>query len=311
MHNTKIFMPPPLSTTSDGDLLSQKKKKNASRNLHAMSLCKIRRNTYFIIASCAFNDRKTNISIPLMFRNVMDQKFRDLFSLGDIIHICGSPGSGKTQLVLQLCVCVQIPKFLHGLGSEAIFIDTDSGFSIAKISEIAEAVVDECKNLGQCHDKRENVNEFTVETILKKIHYLQISSYHELLAAVHSLHSFLTKHLMVKLIVIDSLVFPFIGMSNTLERTRLVLTVINKLHHLAGMFNLVVVITNHMVTKVTKQTSYILPSMGESVSHSIPQTLWLHKVGNHFYATVLKSNKLPNSEIMLEVPRRGQQIWEK
>ena len=43
----------------------------------------------------------------------------------EMIEFCGIPGIGKTQLGMQLAVDVQIPVAFMGLGSEAIYIDTE------------------------------------------------------------------------------------------------------------------------------------------------------------------------------------------
>lgn len=83
--------------------------------------------------------------------------------IGAITELVGQPGAGKTQFwyfgqfkakkslsniliilfsfiqiawqtrSLQLCVNVQIPKNLRGLGGAAVFIDTNRGFSLDRI----------------------------------------------------------------------------------------------------------------------------------------------------------------------------------
>uniref|UniRef100_A0A8D8HE25 DNA repair protein RAD51 homolog 3 n=1 Tax=Culex pipiens TaxID=7175 RepID=A0A8D8HE25_CULPI len=50
-------------------------------------------------------------------------------SVGLITEFCGPPGSGKTQMCLQLCVNANLPKELGGLGGKSLYLDTNFGFS--------------------------------------------------------------------------------------------------------------------------------------------------------------------------------------
>jgi RAD51-like protein 2 len=43
-------------------------------------------------------------------------------SPAEVTEFCGVPGVGKTQLGMQLCVNVQMPTVLGGLGAHAIYI---------------------------------------------------------------------------------------------------------------------------------------------------------------------------------------------
>ena len=61
--------------------------------------------------------------------------------MGKITEVCGAAGLGKTQLCMQLCVNVQIPETLNGLGGKAIYIDTEGSFTSNRIIEIADATI--------------------------------------------------------------------------------------------------------------------------------------------------------------------------
>ncbi|MEE6521958.1 hypothetical protein FKM82_020317 [Ascaphus truei] len=50
---------------------------------------------------------------------------------------------------------------------------------------------------------------FSLDNILSHIYYFRCHDYIELLAQVHLLPDFITQHSKVKLIVIDSIAFPF------------------------------------------------------------------------------------------------------
>lgn len=55
---------------------------------------------------------------------------------------------GKTQFVFQLCVDVQIPEVLGGLGGEAVFLDVEGTFVPKRILQIAEATLEHCQRIS-------------------------------------------------------------------------------------------------------------------------------------------------------------------
>nr|CAD7403696.1 unnamed protein product [Timema cristinae] len=55
------------------------------------------------------------------------------FPLQSLTELCGAPGSGKTQLCLQLCAAVQIPRACGGLEGQALYIDTRNGFTACRL----------------------------------------------------------------------------------------------------------------------------------------------------------------------------------
>ncbi|TFG11039.1 hypothetical protein EU534_00205, partial [Candidatus Heimdallarchaeota archaeon] len=56
--------------------------------------------------------------------------------LGETIELFGPFRSGKSQLCHQLCVTVQLPPELGGVGKKAVFIDTEGTFSPSRIKAI-------------------------------------------------------------------------------------------------------------------------------------------------------------------------------
>lgn len=49
-------------------------------------------------------------------------------------EFCGTPGIGKTQLLLQLCCTVQLPNALGGVNGNALFIDTEGMECMRRVS---------------------------------------------------------------------------------------------------------------------------------------------------------------------------------
>ncbi|MEM2418650.1 MAG: DNA repair and recombination protein RadA [Candidatus Hadarchaeales archaeon] len=66
---------------------------------------------------------------------------------GSITEFFGEYGSGKSQLVHQLCVNVQLGKEKGGLSKKAIFVDTEGTFRPERIAQMAEGVGEDPKSL--------------------------------------------------------------------------------------------------------------------------------------------------------------------
>ena len=69
----------------------------------------------------------------------LDQLLNGGVRVGSLTEVYGEAGAGKTQLCLQLCVNVQMPKSMDGLDGEAVFIDCESSFSSVRLSQMASA----------------------------------------------------------------------------------------------------------------------------------------------------------------------------
>lgn len=63
--------------------------------------------------------------------------------VGESYEFFGSFRSGKSQLCHQLCVTVQLPPELGGLGKKAIYIDTEGTFSPSRITQMAHRIKEE------------------------------------------------------------------------------------------------------------------------------------------------------------------------
>lgn len=184
-----------------------------------------------------------------------------------ITELCGCPGAGKTQMCLQLCVSVQIPKSLSGIDGEAFFIDTEGSFVPQRLVQIANGCVNECKGKSQDSD----VKDFTVDKVLKGIYYYHCKSYTELIAQVNLLHQFLEEHKKIALIVIDSIAFHFrYGFDGSYSlRARLLNGIVQTLVKAANDHKVAVVLTNQMTTKIHEDgSSNLIPALGESWGHA-------------------------------------------
>ncbi len=62
---------------------------------------------------------------------------------GDTYEFFGAFRSGKSQLCHQLCVTIQLPKEMGGLGKKAIYIDSEGTFSPSRIIQMARRLKEE------------------------------------------------------------------------------------------------------------------------------------------------------------------------
>nr|CAD7599265.1 unnamed protein product [Timema genevievae] len=107
----------------------------------------------------------------------------------------------------------------------------------------------------------------------------------------------------VKLVVVDSLTFPFLhNSSNSLSKTRLLSLAVEKLHVIANQHNVSVVLTNQLSTRVCPgMESNLIPSQGESYGQSMNQRLIVGCYHNNRHAAVLfKSVTTPSTSAMFQ-----------
>lgn len=185
---------------------------------------------------------------------------------------------------------VQVPQCFGGVEGQVIFIDTEGSFLLQRVIDVATAAVRHCSLLAEDDEQRAAMATFTVETILSNIFVVRCHDYVELLAELHLLSDFLSEHPKVRLLVIDSVAFPFRLMFDELsQRTRLLNGVGQQLITMAKNYNIAVVITNQMTTRVRDSQSQLVPALGECWGHAPTIRLLLHWKGSQRLATIFKS----------------------
>ncbi|XP_073471261.1 DNA repair protein RAD51 homolog 3 isoform X1 [Aquarana catesbeiana] len=245
----------------------------------------------------------------ITFCSALDEILGGGVPLGKITEICGPPGVGKTQLCMQLAVDVQIPECFGGNDGETVYFDTESSFRVERLVEIANACVLHCSLITQAHQEeghRLAMQRFTANNILSQIYYFSCQDYIELLAHIHTLKDFLAKHLKVKLVVIDSLAYPFRHDLEDLSlRTRLLNTLAQQLISIATHRKLAVILTNQMTTRIGPRESCLVPALGDSWAHAATSRLTLHWDGMQRYATLCKSPNQKESTVQYQITHQG------
>lgn len=127
---------------------------------------------------------------------------------------------------------------------------------------------------------------FTTETILEGTHVYRVHDEAALTATIHALPDFLQERLdadsPVRLVIVDSIAFHYrCDTSDYMARTRSLTSLAAFLSDLANKFNVAVVVTNQMTTKIGAQgESKYVPALGESWAHATTTRLLLSSA-NH------------------------------
>ncbi|XP_013165843.1 PREDICTED: DNA repair protein RAD51 homolog 3 [Papilio xuthus] len=237
--------------------------------------------------------RETSLpSIPTFSQKLDNILGTDGIPLGSLTELLGLPGTGKTQICLQLCAAVQIPKALGGLNAQALYIDTNTNFVPNRFREILSATLSKCEMLL---DGQFNVSE---EEALKNLHYVGAFGLEKFCAFMYQLPKFLTEESNIRLIVIDSIAFPFKDAITVKQRTGLLFRQMAELQRLAVQRQIAVVLTNEMSTRVGLSSGAVVGALGDAWAHRCNTRVLLSApddpAGDRL-ALLLKSNIAPEA----------------
>ena len=193
---------------------------------------------------------------------------------------------------MQLCLNVQLPKEQGGANGEAIYIDTEGSFLIKRLLEMIEPLEKEMKDINSESKK------YSKEYFLERIHVFRVHSYQEQMALISQLNAFLSLHPKVKLIVLDSVAFHF--RQNTVDlsaRSRLLNQMAQMFRKYADQYNLAILLTNQMTTKMIydedkEGQSILVPALGESWGHCCTERVVLFWQNGKRRAWLAKSPNL-------------------
>ncbi|KAG9321617.1 hypothetical protein KVV02_006721 [Mortierella alpina] len=186
--------------------------------------------------------------------------------LGKITEFCGLPGTGKTQIGMQLCINAQLPQTFGGTGGTSIYLDTEGSFVAKRVARIAEARSREFNQRAE--------TAVTAESLMQGVQYCRVHSPVELIAMIRILHDIVRAHPKTKLIVVDSIAFLFrSNFSDMQMRTKLVATLGRQLASMAREFDIAVVVMNHMTTKIESSQAQKSPRNGDHPSDQVHPAL--------------------------------------
>ncbi|CAD0204848.1 unnamed protein product [Chrysodeixis includens] len=252
--------------------------------------------------------RETSLPSVATFSQSLDNMLGTAgVQLGSITELLGLPGSGKTQLCLQLCASVQIPKDLGGLDAEALYIDTNTNFTISRFREILSA------SLLRCQSILEGPLQVTEDQALDKLHYVNAFGLEKFCAFMYTLPKFVEAHPNVRLIALDSISYPFKEGISTKQRTGLLFRLMADLQRIAVENQIAVVLTNEMSTRVGLASGAVVGSLGDAWAHrcnarvllSTPHQHTDVSEPTHRLALLLKSNVSPSAVARFQITAEG------
>ncbi|MFX1479640.1 MAG: DNA repair and recombination protein RadA [Promethearchaeota archaeon] len=212
---------------------------------------------------------------------------------GSVIEFFGEFRTGKTQIMHQLCVNVQLPKEKGGLEGRALYIDTEGTFRPERIIQMAEGL------------------DMDYQSVLKNIIFGRAyNSDHQILLIKEATNIIKEKN--VKLIVIDSLIGHFrseyIGRGTLATRQQTINAHLHDLLRLCDIYvDLAIVVTNQVQSKPDVFYGNPLQAAGGNVvAHGSTIRLYLRKgKGEQRVAKVVDAPHLPESEAVFSITENG------
>ncbi|NXC02439.1 XRCC3 protein, partial [Orthonyx spaldingii] len=183
--------------------------------------------------------------------SVLDNLLKGGIPLVGITELAGESSAGKTQICLQLCLCVQYPYQYGGLESGAVYICTEDVFP--------------SKRLQQLIDQQHKLRADVPAEIIQKIRFGN-SVFVEHAADLDSFRQCITRRLslllargMVRLVVIDSVAALFrceFSASESVLKARYLQTFGAQLHSLSTRFRTPIVCINQCSFVTTEGISF-------------------------------------------------------
>lgn len=212
---------------------------------------------------------------------------------GSVIEFFGEFRTGKTQIMHQLCVNVQMSEENGGLQGNALYIDTEGTFRPERIIQMAEG-------LDMDHKK-----------VLKNIIFGRAyNSDHQILLIKEAAN--LIKERNIKLIVVDSLIGHFrseyIGRGTLANRQQTINAHLHDLLRLCDIFpNLAVVVTNQVQSKPDVfYGNPIQAAGGNIVAHGSTIRVFLRKgKGEQRIAKIVDAPHLPEADAIFSITENG------
>lgn len=210
-----------------------------------------------------------------------------------ITELYGEYGSGKSQICHQLCVNVQLPPELGGLGGGALYIDTENTFRTERIVQMAEHL------------------DFDPEEVIRNIIFAEAyTSDHQTFLVENA--DKVVKENNIRLIIVDSLTSHFrseyLGREMLAERQQKLNKHMHKLIRLARAFNAVAVVTNQVMSKPDVFFGdAVHPVGGHIVAHTSHTRVFLRKSarGPVRIARLVSSSYLPEGEMVFKITEHG------
>ncbi|MBD3212133.1 MAG: DNA repair and recombination protein RadA [Candidatus Lokiarchaeota archaeon] len=251
-----------------------------------------RLNVGFKSAETLWEHRK-NIARVTTGSQELDNLLAGGVETGSMIEFFGEFRTGKTQIMHQLCVNVQLPKEKGGIEGAALYIDTEGTFRPERIIQMAEAL------------------DLDYNKVLKNIVFGRAyNSDHQILLAKEAIN--IIKERNIKLIVIDSLIGHFrseyIGRGTLATRQQILNQHLHDLLRLCDIYpDLAIVVTNQVQAKPDVFYGNPLQAAGGNIiAHGSTIRIYLRKgKGEQRVAKIVDAPHLPEGEAVFSITGNG------
>lgn len=251
-----------------------------------------RLNVGFKSAESLWQHRK-NIARVTTGSQELDNLLAGGVETGSMIEFFGEFRTGKTQIMHQMCVNVQLPKERGGIEGAALYIDTEGTFRPERIIQMAEAL------------------DLDYNKILKNIVFGRAyNSDHQILLTKEAIN--IIKERNIKLIVIDSLIGHFrseyIGRGTLATRQQILNQHLHDLLRLCDIYpDLAIVVTNQVQAKPDVFYGNPLQAAGGNiVAHGSTIRIYLRKgKGEQRVAKIVDAPHLPEGEAVFSITGNG------
>ncbi|MFW9773741.1 MAG: DNA repair and recombination protein RadA [Candidatus Thorarchaeota archaeon] len=238
-------------------------------------------------------ERRKNIAKISTGSQELDDLFGGGIETACVTEFFGEFRTGKTQIMHQLCVNVQLPREKGGLKGRALYIDTEGTFRPERIIQMAEAL------------------DLDHNNVLKNIIFGRAyNSDHQILLIKEAAN--LIKEKNIKLIIVDSLIGHFrseyIGRGTLANRQQLINSHLHDLLRLADIHpELGIVVTNQVQAKPDVfYGNPIQAAGGNVVAHGSTIRVYLRKgKGEQRIAKVVDAPHLPEGEAVFSITENG------
>lgn len=180
-----------------------------------------------------------------------------------LYELCGQPGTGKTQLCLQLSITVQLSVNKGGIGGKCYFMDTEGTFSPSKVKVMAE-------RFGL--DPEHALSNIFVIDVINTDHLLQVVT-SDLVRTIEE---------GVKLVIVDSLMSRFrteyTGRESLALRQSRLGYVLDWLIRVARLYEVVVVVTTPVMEvpiAFASMNERLRPVGGTTLAHATTHRFFL------------------------------------
>ena len=246
----------------------------------------------FLSADAIWERRKSLKKLTSGSQN-LDDLLGGGFETGALTEIFGEFRTGKTQIVHQLCVNVQLPNEQGGLEGNALYIDTEGTFRPERIIQMADA-----RDL----DYNQILRNITVGRAY--------NSDHQILLARDA--SKIIEERNIKLIIVDSIISHFrseyIGRGTLASRQQILNRHIHDLLRLTESYEeMAVIVTNQVSSK--PDVFYGNPTThtgGHIVAHGATIRIFLRKgKAEQRIAKVIDAPHLPEQDTVFSITEDG------